>query len=259
MAQLLRKIKRAILNYDPSFCDMHDDEHARAAAEEYLAHIRRHLRERFGDQTVSILDAGCQAGRLLIPLAQDGHHLIGVDTSGFALRRTRQHAQERRLSVRLHTGGIAKLRRWVRPSSLDAVICTEVLYLCADYHNLLQLLAESVKPGGLLFISHRPTVFYVASALRQGRADQAASVLRRTEGPSPDGEYHNWQTQEQLAELYRSLNLTLLGCYPVDHARVPLDLSTVTEAEVKRLLEPAYESDSTFRIPAYLLVVAQKG
>lgn len=259
MAKLLRKLNRAVFNYDPSFCDMHDDGHARAAAEEYLAHIRRHLRERFSDQTLSILDAGCQAGRLLVPLAQDGHRLIGVDTSGFALRRARRHAQERRLSVLLHKGSIAKLRSWVRPSSLDAVVCTEVLYLYRDYRTLLALLADSVKSGGLLLISHRPTVFYVASALRQGRADQAASVIRRTEGPSPDGKYHNWQTQEQLAELYRSLNLTLLGCYPVDHARVPLDLSTVTEAEVKRLLEPAYESDSTFRIPAYLLVVAQKG
>jgi len=257
MAQLLRKLRRALLNYDPSFCDMYEDEHARAAAAEYLDHIRRRLRERFGDQKLSILDAGCQAGRLLIPLAEDGHRLIGVDTSGFALRRASQHAKDRNLSVELHRGDIAKLRRWIAPSSLDAVVCTEVLYLCQDHRDLLQLLADLVKPGGLLLISHRPTLYYVASAIRQGKLDQVASVIHRTEGPSPDGAYHNWQTQEQLAELYRSLNLPLLGCYPVDHARYQFDLAQIAD-EVKQILDPVRDTDSMLRIPAYVLVVAQK-
>lgn len=258
MARLLRKLARAVLNYDPSFCDMHEDEHARSAAAEYLEHIRRHLRERFGNQRLTILDAGCQAGRLLIPLAQDGHKLIGIDTSGFALRRARRHAKEGKLPVQLHRGDIAKLRRWVAPTSLDAVICSEVLYLCEDYHNLLQLLAESVKSGGLLFVSHRPTLYYVAAALRQGKTELAASVIKRTDGPSPDGAYHNWQTPEQLAELYRSLNLHWQGCYPVDHAQVRLEGSCMSDGDIKRLLEPARDTDSTFRIPAYLFVVAKK-
>jgi len=146
----------------------------------------------------------------------------------------------------------------VTPASLDAVICTEVLYLCEDYRRLLQLLADSVKLGGLLFVSHRPMLYYVASALRQGKPDLAASVMTQTEGPSPDGAYHNWQTPEQLGELYHSLNLHLLGCSPVDHASSKLDLSTVPGAEVKRLLEFARTTDSIVRIPSYLLVAAQK-
>ena len=73
MVRLLRKALRGVLHYDPSYCDMYEDPHARASAVEYLGHIRRHLRERFGTARLQLLDAGCQAGRLLVPLAEDGH------------------------------------------------------------------------------------------------------------------------------------------------------------------------------------------
>lgn len=236
MAQLLRKLTRAFLNYDPSFCDMYEDAHARAAAEEYLGHIRRHLRERFGKQPLTILDAGCQAGRLLIPLAQEGHQLIGVDTSGFALRRARRHARARHLPVRLHRGSIASIQRWVRPESMDAVLCMEVLYLCEDYRELFHRLVESVKPGGLVGISHRPAAFYVANAMAQGRQDLAADIARRREGPTADSAYHNWQTESELRDWYRDEGLHVVGCYPVDYTTMGPD----------------------GRVPQYLLMVAQK-
>ena len=258
MAQLLRKTLRALFNVDPSFCDMYEDADSRLAASEYLEHVRRHLRERFGDRHLSILDAGCQAGRLLIPLAQDGHRLMGIDTSMFALRRARQHAQEAAVSVELHRGNIARLRRWAPPSSLDVVICTEVLYLCEAYHQLLEALAASVKPGGLLFISHRATLYYVASAMARGHPEQASAMLRRSEGASPDGAYHNWQTQEQLVELYRALPVRLLACYPVGYVPRQADLSTTTDEMVKQFLAPMHQGDSTFRVPTYLLAVSQK-
>ncbi|MBI3319777.1 MAG: methyltransferase domain-containing protein, partial [Candidatus Omnitrophica bacterium] len=249
MAQLLRKLKRALFDYDPSFCDMHDDPKARAVAVEYLGHIRNHLHQRFSDQRLTILDAGCQAGRLLIPLAQDGHQLIGLDTSAFGLRRARRHAATLRLSVQLHRGDIAQMRRWIAPGSLDVVICAEVLYLCPNYRALLELLAESLKPGGLLIVSHRPALYYLACAMLRGNPEQAVSVARRREGPSPDADYHNWQTEEDLAELYRALKLDLLGCYPIDARPSRLDLSAASDDEVKRLLKPAHDGDSTFRIP----------
>lgn len=258
MAQLLRKLKRALFDYDPSFCDMHDDPKTRAVAVEYLAHIREHLRRRFGDARLTILEAGCQAGRLLIPLAQDGHHLIGLDTSAFSLRRARRHATARRLSVQLHRGDIAQVRRWIAPASLDVAICAEVLYLCSNYRALLELLADSVKPGGLLIVSHRPTLYYLACAMLRGDPDQAMSVAQRGEGPSPDADYHNWQTEEELAELYRALKLDVLGCYPIDARPSQLDLSAVSDDEVRRLLKPVHDGDSTFRIPIYFLVIAQR-
>ena len=170
MARLLRKTLRALFNYDPAFCDMYADAHAKAAAAEYLGHIQRHLRDQFGEQRLTILDAGCQTGRFLIPLAKQGHRLIGIDASRFSLRRARQHAARASVSVEIHKGDLANLRRWIAPRSLDVVLCLEVLYLCQNYRELLRLLAESVKPGGLLCVSHRPTHYYVAAALTRRSA-----------------------------------------------------------------------------------------
>lgn len=229
MRKLLRKLKRAFLDSDPSFCDMYEDERASRAGKEYLAHIRRHLHETFGDRKpLSILDAGCQAGRLLIPLAQTGHRVIGIDTSGFALRRAARHAKQFGLAIELHAGSIAKVRSWIKPGSLDVAICAEVLYLCTDYRELLRLLADSLKPGGLLLASHRPVEFYVAKALQHGKPALAEEMRTRREGPSPDGDYHNWQTPDDLAALYREAGLQLRHCEPIDHlAGVPSYLFAV--------------------------------
>lgn len=256
MRKLLRKMLRAVFDYDPSFCDMYADEPSRRAAEDYLARIRAHLRQQFGDQPLSILDAGCQAGRLVFPLAQDGHRLTGLDASGFALRRGRRHAKELGLDIRFYHDTLANLRRWVKAASVEVVVCTEVLYLCPDYRQLLELLAETVKPGGLLFISHRPVWYYVAAALRRGHMDQALSVLERTEGPSPDGSYHNWQTPEQLHHLYAGLGLRVLASYPVNPVEIEAGQSSLPQPIADALAPMRH--NATFRVPSYLLIVAQK-
>ena len=244
------------MNYDPSFCDMYEDVPAQAVAVEYLRHIRRHVQEQFGNQRLSILDAGCQAGRLLIPLAQEGHTMIGLDVSKFAFRRVRHRVKTQRLAVRLIRSDLAQLPKWIKPASLDAAICTEVLYLCPDYRTLLQLLVDAVKPGGLLFVSHRPTLYYVASALLHGKPAQAATFLDTSEGPSTDGAYHNWQTPEQLAALYRSLGLRVIGCYPIDQHTVQLNLAHVS-APVAQLLRTTLIGDAC-HIPTYCFICAQK-
>lgn len=258
MRKLVRRILRAVWDHDPSFYDAYEESLAHPEANEDLRLIRSALRERFGDQELTILDAGCQTGRTLIPLAQDGHRLIGMDRSGFFLRRARRHAKERRLRVRLHRGNISHLRWWVRPSSVDVVVCLGVLLTCRNYQALLGLMANAVKPGGLSFVSHRPTLYYVASWIDKGRPDEAAALARRTEGPSPDGRYHNWQTPGQLAALYRANDLEVLRCHPLRNCPTHLDLSAVTDPVVRQLLESAHQFDSTFIIPTHFLVVAQK-
>lgn len=256
MAQFFRKLLRAVFNYDPSFCDMYENGPAQAVAAEYLSHIRHHLQEQFGDQRLSMLDAGCQAGRLLIPLAQDGHRMIGLDASKFAFRRVQHHVKTYRLAIRLIRGDLTYLPRWIKPESLDAAICAEVLYLCQNYQTLLRLLVEAVKPGGLLFVAHRPTLYYVSKALLGGKPDQAAAFLDRNEGPSTDGAYHNWQTPEQLAALYRSIGLRVIACYPIDQQAIQLNLSQASEP-VAQLLKATMVKNACY-IPTYFLIIAQK-
>lgn len=255
--RLLRKTLRSVFNHDPSFCDMHEDAHARSAAKEYLSHIRSHLAERFGPRPLSILDAGCQAGRLLIPLAEDGHAVIGVDTSGFALRRAAVHARARRLAVTLHRGGIAEIRRWVPRASLDVVICTEVLYLCRDYRALFTLMKESIRPGGLLCVSHRPKEYYLVKAMVVGRSDACRELASRSEGGTLEGDYYNWQTPEQLRTWYQDEGLSVLGCYPVDVNEHPLQAKTPVDPAIQPLLGATVMTQTGFRMPSYYLVIAQ--
>ncbi len=200
MKQFVRKLKRAVLNKDPSFCDMYQDEPSRQMAEVYLRYLQPALRQN-RMKSLTILDAGCQAGRLMIPLAQEGHQLIGIDTSSFALRRAEQNAEEAGVSVILRHGNIAQLRKWIPPRSVDVVLCLEVLYLSRDYRALLQLLIDSVKPGGLVCASYRPARYYGKTAAG--------------EGPTRDGSYHNWHTPASLRDWYQSLSLRWLDCLPI--------------------------------------------
>jgi 2-polyprenyl-3-methyl-5-hydroxy-6-metoxy-1,4-benzoquinol methylase len=254
--RFIRKLKRAIFNHDPSFCDMRDDLPSREVAEEYLGHIRAALRQQCGPGPLTILDAGCQAGRLLIPLAQDGHRLIGIDTSAFALRRARQHAQKEALAVQWHRGNLSSLRKWIAPASLDAVICTEVLYLCKDYRQLLRLLIDSVKPGGLICVSHRAALYYVALTFQHGRPEQAGEFLRRSEGPSTDGDYHNWHTPDQLRQLYHDYGLQMLSVHPICSRPTHLSLMNDIEDAIRQTLAAAHMQNSTFSVPTYYLALA---
>ncbi len=253
-----RKFLRAVLNYDPSFCDMYEDEHARRVAEEYLRHITGALAVACGPPPLTIVDAGCQAGRLLIPLAQQGHRLTGIDTSGFALRRTRAHAKRLGLTVALHEGSIAHLGRWVRPQSLDAIVCTEVLYLCRDYREILNEFVKALKPGSLLCVSHRSAAFYLAKAAATGDWKLLESLAARSEGPSPDGDYHNWQTPEQLRRLYQELGCRLEGCEPIEAAPAALTLPAGASPAVRQALDPARDARGAFAIPTYYLVIARR-
>ena len=104
----------------------------------YLHHIRRFLRETFGEKKVSILDAGCQAGRLAIPLAKEGHGLTAVDTSGFALKQAKRHAEEEGVSVHFLKGDVSEILTR-DPQAFDVILCIEVLYLREKYREFLRL------------------------------------------------------------------------------------------------------------------------
>ena len=258
MEKFTRKFKRALLNQDASFSDMYEDANLQNSSSEYLGYIGRHLTKVFGERRVTILDAGCQAGRLLVPLAADGHTVIGLDTSGFALRRAAKHARSYKSNVRFHRGDLSEIRRWVPASGLEVAICAEVLYLCPNYRQLLQLLLDSVKPGGLLCVSHRPAIYYVAKAMHAGKLDLASAMLSRGEGPSPDGTYHNWQTDAQLLELYHALGADVLGRYPVDARSVEIIHDGEHDTAVQAQLAALPRQGMLAQVPAYTLVVAQR-
>ena len=214
-----RKVLRAAAGYDPKYYDMYADPDEAAFASLYLERIRRRAEAAGIRPPAIVLEAGCQAGRLAIPLAKAGFRVTGVDASGFALRRARANARRAGVRARFIRGDILNVLRDPR-HRYDIVICAEVLYLSPRYREILAALARAVNPGGLLCVSHRPKMYYLLEALRHGKAESARRVLNAGEGsldnPGSAGSYFNWQTDQELRVLYGALGLGAVEVYPID-------------------------------------------
>ena len=216
LSRLGRKVRRAILRDEPTYYDMFENKGERYFARLYLSEIQKVIRE-FGPQeerSLKILDAGCQSGRLAIPLSREGHQVIGVDSSAVGLRRLRRHAQEQGSLV--HSVR-ANLTHWLpnQPTgSFDAVVCTEVLYLRDNHRTLLEELIRLLKEGGLCFIAHRPTGYYLAEAFQRRDWEAVRLLLSSREGVLW-GSYYNWQDQRDLESLYRELGIEVLAIAPI--------------------------------------------
>jgi 2-polyprenyl-3-methyl-5-hydroxy-6-metoxy-1,4-benzoquinol methylase len=216
LKRFTKKLLRAVANHDPGYYDMYLDQREARFAELYLKRIQKHFQERGIAAPARVLDAGCQTGRLLVPFAQAGYTVTGIDRSAFALRRARAHLRKAGAKGELIRGGIGEALSDRTANRYDAAICAEVLYLCEDYRALLGKLASSVKPGGLLCVSHRPQAYYLVEALRAGDMDAASFVLANREGAFRGDSYYNWQTESELRSLYEELGLSVLALYPID-------------------------------------------
>ena len=215
--RMTRKIRRAVFRDEPTYYDMFENQGEKFFARLYLRQIRRVLQEdgfQEGPCPLKILDAGCQAGRLSIPMSLEGHQVTGVDTSGVGLERLKRHAKEQGAVLRVIR---ADLGRWLpaQPKdSFDVIICSEVLYLRRNYRALLEGLIRLLRPRGLLFVSHRPTAYYLAEAFQRGDWD-AVRLLQSSKEGTLFGSYYNWQDREDLEQLYGELPIENLEITPI--------------------------------------------
>lgn len=214
MHKIVRKIRRAVLRDEPGYYDMFENPGERFFSRLYLHQIRQTLDGQGLGAPLRILDAGCQAGRLSIPLARDGHRVVGVDTSDLALRRCRRHAAESSASLEIIRADLVRWLPSAHPESFDVVLCSEVLYLRENHRALLQGLVRLIRPGGLCFISHRPTGYYLAEAFERRDPEAIRTVLGAKEG-TLFGSYYNWQDREDLERIYPSLGIELLRIVPI--------------------------------------------
>ena len=94
------------------------------------------------------------------------------------------------------------------------MICNEVLYLRENWRELLQGLIRLLRPGGLCFISHRPTGYYLAEAFQQKDWEAVRNLLSAGEGKVL-GSYYNWQDREELERVYEESGIQVLEIVPV--------------------------------------------
>jgi 2-polyprenyl-3-methyl-5-hydroxy-6-metoxy-1,4-benzoquinol methylase len=216
IARFIRKALRSVADYDPTYYDMHKDANEACFAGVYLAQILTRARSVGVAPPATVLEAGCQAGRFVLPLAREGFRVTGVDASGFGLRRAKAHLRQAGLQAELIQGDIVAVLKRSPQRQFDLVLCLEVLYLCPNFRAILQALVRATRSGGLLCASHRSPFYYQQQALRAGDTEAVARVLRTGEGALLGGNYFNWQTAEQLQTLYQELGLTEVTLSPID-------------------------------------------
>jgi len=277
MHKVIRKIRRAITMDEPGYYDMVLNEGERFFARLYLHHIREVLTahptfpivlslskdEGERPRPLKLLDAGCQTGRLAIPLAKDGHQVTGVDTGGIAIHKARQHARNAGVPLQLteavpsllprkcrSAGALrlirADLGRWLpkQPAgSFDVVLCNEVLYLRDNWRELLQGLIRLLRPGGLCFISHRPPAFYRAQTTGEGTVD---------------GSYYNWQEREDLRRIYEESGIQVLKVVPIWLLSRTVNPEKVTEEQREMLFQEEISAPDGGDAARYLLVCGKK-
>jgi SAM-dependent methyltransferase len=106
-----------------------------------------------------ILEPFCGTGRLLLPLAQDGHELVGMDAAHFMLNRLRQKLSalpaEVAKRVRLVEGDVLELDC---PSGFDLVIlggnCFYELASPEEQESCIARATQSLRPNGRLFLDN---------------------------------------------------------------------------------------------------------
>ena len=209
----------------------------------------------------TLLEAGCQAGRLVVPFAKLGFHVTGIDTSRYALRRAREHAKAAGVDATFVRGDLLEVLRDRAHRQYDIVVCAEVVYLSRQYRQMLQALAGALRPGGLLCVSHRPKFYYLFEALRRYDLRTATEVLSRSEGPFLDSAYYNWQTEEELRSLYSELGVRWVAMHPIDRLAWLSGMSParLTQAQREEWLKLELSSSSqTGTCARYVLVVAER-
>ncbi|MBI4436867.1 MAG: class I SAM-dependent methyltransferase [Candidatus Omnitrophica bacterium] len=257
MQRIRRKLLRAF-GVDPHYPDMFKSERERFFAELYLQKIRNHLQEAFGQKRVEILDAGCQAGRLAIPLAKEGHRVTGIDTSSFALKRAKEHCNKEGVAISFLKGDALKLLEREN-HFFDAILCVEVLYLREAYREFLKVFRKRLRDGGLLMVSHRTKFFYITQALKKKDLESALFVNDHPEGKLW-GSYFNWQTTGELRRLYGDVGFSRVTLYPIGtFSEILIEPETLPAEERKKLFQIENRfSDERTGCARYVLACARK-
>lgn len=110
------------------------------------------IRELLGSPPRRVLDAGCGDGRLLAPLAADGHDMIGMDLDARALGACAAFTDARLVEGDYRDG--------LPEDDLDAVICCGHTFMLhatrAEGAAVLATFAAALREGGLVVLDDFP-------------------------------------------------------------------------------------------------------
>ncbi|MCE5324735.1 class I SAM-dependent methyltransferase [bacterium] len=134
-----------------------------------VVQIRRLIGAR---KNMRILEPFCGTGRILIPLAQDGHELVGIDKSKALMDRARRKAMALSQEVLGRVSFIeADVTEYVWPQAFDLVIlggnCFYELATPEEQEGCIASAARALKPGGYLYYDSDHMECELAESWRQ--------------------------------------------------------------------------------------------
>jgi 2-polyprenyl-6-hydroxyphenyl methylase/3-demethylubiquinone-9 3-methyltransferase len=124
-----------------------------------LAYIRDRAAEHFGREParldslsgLRVLDISCGGGILSEPLARLGARVLGADPSESNIAVAKHHAERAGLAIDYRAAAAEALAQ--SGETFDIVLAMEVIEHVVDVGQFIELVAEMVAPGGLLFVA----------------------------------------------------------------------------------------------------------
>jgi SAM-dependent methyltransferase len=161
--------------FGPEYADAYDDFYKDKNYSEECRLIDR-LLQSYGNGTVrSVLDLGCGTGNHVLPLAEKGYKLVGVDRSARMLDAARRKVSNQRLNGQtvFYEGDIRSFQ--VEQSFDSSLMMFAVLGYQLENRDVLAALRNArrhVTPGGILIFD----VWYGPAVLREGPSDRIKSI-----------------------------------------------------------------------------------
>ncbi len=155
-----------------------------------------------------VLDAGCGAGRQLLPLARQGFEVLGVDREAAVLKVLQTTLAAAALEAPLL---LADLRRLpLAAGAFDLAVSINVVNHgdTAIFQDYCRELHRVLRPGGHLFIQVSPRAFLEHVRLPRTRDLEIGTAV---DIATPDGELvHHFPTPEELQDQFSGYEIQRL-------------------------------------------------
>jgi SAM-dependent methyltransferase len=106
----------------------------------------------------NIIDVGCGDGRMLIPLAVAGHHVVGIDDDPAAINACAKKCAELEIDANLIDGSLFDLLPLSEP--VDAIICCGQMFMLLEAVDTaigaLKLFKQSLNENGFVVMDDIP-------------------------------------------------------------------------------------------------------
>jgi SAM-dependent methyltransferase len=213
-----------------------------------------------------ILELGCGTGRVLIPLAQDGHTVYGIDNSPAMLAFLKQRIPNE-LEPRIHL---------LETDMIDFQIEAEfrlVLLPCNTYSSfeaqerskLLTCVFQHLKPGGVFAVS-MPNPNLLAS-LQTNAESEVETIFSHPVSGSPVQVSSNWEKRDDIVKINWNYD-HLLPDGKIEHLATSVSHHLASmEDHITEMISVGFTIQDTYRNfktgpykpeASYLIIIAKK-